>query len=128
MNRLAPYVAVLLRLAVGSVFLNHGLAKARSGVPAIAEFLHGVGFPFATVWAVILIVVETVGALCVLAGILTRVWAACMVVVMTVAILAVKVPRGGSFELEAMLLAGALSLVALGDGPLSLGIRFKKNP
>ena len=127
MSRFAPYAAVVLRLAVGGVFLNHGIAKAQSGVPAIAEFLHGVGFPFATIWAVILIGTETVGALCVLAGVLTRVWATCMVVVMTVAILAVKIPHHAGFELEAMLLAGALSLVALGDGPMALGVRFRKS-
>ena len=31
-----------------------------------------------------------------------------------------------SFELEGLLLAGALTLMALGDGPLSLAVRFKK--
>jgi putative oxidoreductase len=126
-SRLAPYAALILRLAVGGVFLNHGIAKAQSGVPAIAEFLHGVGFPFAAVWAVILIGVETLGALCVLAGFLTRIWAACMVVVMTVAILGVRVPHHAAFELEAMLLAGALSLVVLGDGPMALGVRLRKS-
>jgi putative oxidoreductase len=126
-SRLAPYAAVILRLAVGGVFLNHGIDKAQSGVHAISMFLAGVGFPFATIWAVILIAVETVGALCLMAGFLTRVWAACMVVDMTVAILAVKLPHHAGFELEAMLLAGALSLVALGDGPLALGVRPRKS-
>jgi putative oxidoreductase len=127
MSRFTPYAAVVLRLAVGGVFLNHGIAKAQSGVPAISMFLHGVGFPFATFWAVILIGIETVGALCLLAGFLTRAWAACMVVDMTVAILAVKLPHHAGFELEAMLLAGALSLVALGDGPMALGVRLRKS-
>ena len=45
---------------------------------------------------------------------------------MAVAIFAVKVPRGGNIELEALLLAGALTLVALGDGPLSVAIGLKR--
>jgi hypothetical protein len=44
-----------------------------------------------------------------------------------VAILRVLLPAGRSFELEALLLAGALSLVALGDGPLALGMKLKKS-
>jgi len=126
MNRLTPYAAFFMRLAVGAVFLRHGWTKFENGIPAVAGFLYGVGFPFATVWAVILITVETVGAVCVLLGIFTRAWAACMAVEMVVAILAVQVPRGANIELEGLLLAGAVTLVALGDGPLSVAIRFKK--
>ena len=128
MNQLTPYAAFFMRLAVGGVFLNHGIAKFQNGVGATANFLAGIGFPFATIFAVILITIETVGALCVLLGILTRAWAATMAVVMVVAIVAVKVPRGGSFELEALLLAGAVTLVALGDGPLSIAVKFKSPP
>jgi putative oxidoreductase len=126
MNRLAPYAAFFMRLAVGGVFLQHGLTKFHNGIPAFATFLHGMGFPFATIGAVIVIVVETIGAACVLLGIFTRAWAACMAVEMAVAILAVKVPRGGNIELEGLLLAGAVTLVALGDGPLSVAIGLKR--
>ena len=126
MNRLAPYAALVMRLAVGGVFLLHGVGKVERGLAATAQFLHTVGFPFPKFWALILIGLETIGATGVVLGIFTRVWAALLSVEMVVAILAVKVPRGGSFELEALLFAGALSLVALGDGPVSVGIRFKK--
>ncbi len=126
MNRLSPYAAFFMRLAVGGVFLRHGIVKVSNGVPAVAGFLHGVGVPFATLWAVVLIAVETVGAACVLLGIFTRFWAACMAVEMVVAILAVQVPRGSPFELESLLLAGAITLVALGDGPLSIAIGLKR--
>ena len=126
MNKLAIYAALPLRLAVGGVFLRHGIAKWQSGVTGVAGFLHGLGFPFASLWAVLLIAVETIGAACVVAGVFTRAWASCMAVVMIVAILRVKVPGGGAFELEALLLAGATSLVALGAGPFALGVKFKK--
>jgi putative oxidoreductase len=126
MNRLAPYAAFFMRLAVGGVFLRHGLAKFHMGVPTLAGFLHAVPIPFASIWAVYLIVVETIGAACVLVGFLTRAWATLMAVNMAVAILAVQLPKGASFELEGLLLAGSVTLMALGDGPLSLAIGLKR--
>lgn len=126
MNALSTYAALPLRLAVGGVFLRHGILKLDAGIPALTGFLHSLGFPFANVWAVALIVVETAGAVSVLLGLLTRAWACCFVVEMVVAILRVQVPAGRNFELEALLLAGAVSLVALGDGPLALGVKLKR--
>lgn len=126
MNALTPYAAFFMRLAVGGVFLIHGIAKFERGIGATAQMLSNIGFPFATVFALTLITIETVGAICVLLGILTRAWAATMAVVMVVAIVAVKIPGGRSWELEALLLAGAVTLVALGDGPLSIAVRFKR--
>ena len=128
MNALTPYAAFFMRLAVGGVFLLHGIGKFERGIGATAHMLAGVGFPFATIFGVILMTIETVGAICVLLGILTRAWAAAMAVVMVVAIVAVKIPGHGNFELEALLLAGAVTLVALGDGPLSVAVRFKQSP
>lgn len=128
MNALTPYAAFFMRLAVGGVFLIHGIAKFEHGIGSTAHMLSGLGFPFATIFAVILITIETIGALCVLLGILTRAWAAVMAVEMVIAILAVKLRMGGNFELEALLLAGAVTLVALGDGPLSVAVRFKHSP
>lgn len=128
MNALTPYAAFFMRLAVGGVFLLHGIAKFERGIGATAHMLAGMGFPFATIFAVLLMTIETVGALCVLLGILTRAWAAVMALEMAVAIVAVKLPGHGNIELEALLLAGAVTLVALGDGPLSVAVRFKQSP
>jgi putative oxidoreductase len=126
MNALTPYAAFIMRLAVGGVFLRHGIMKFQNGIGATAGFLADHHIPFSTLFAVVLITIETVGALCVLLGILTRAWATAMAVVMVVAIIAVKLAGHQSFELEALLLAGALTLVALGDGPLSIAVRFKQ--
>lgn len=126
MNSLTPYAAFFMRLAVGLVFLQHGWMKFHvMKLGGTAAMLHNIGFPFATVFALIVIVVETIGAVCVVLGLFTRLWAACMAVEMLVAILAVKLPQGGNFELEALLFAGAITLVALGDGPLSVAVKIK---
>jgi putative oxidoreductase len=120
-GRLAPAAPVVLRVAVAWVFLRHGLMKIHWGVGGVAGMLQHLGFPVATVWAVILIGAETVGAACVLLGFWTRFFAACLAVDMTVAITRAILPAGRAFELEGLLLAGSLALVALGDGPVSVG-------
>jgi uncharacterized membrane protein YphA (DoxX/SURF4 family) len=125
MNALTPYAAFFMRLAVGGVFLVHGVSKFHRGIPATTAFLHDIGFPFAVIFAVVLIVVETIGAACVVLGIFTRFWSICMAVEMVVAILAVKLPHSGNIELEGLLFAGAITLVALGDGPLSIAVKLK---
>jgi uncharacterized membrane protein YphA (DoxX/SURF4 family) len=117
MNTLAPYAAFFMRLAVGAVFLNRGLDRIQGGLPSVS---------LGTLLILLVIAIETVGAVCVLLGIWTRLWATAMAVFMAVTILAVKLPHHANFELEALLLAGAVTLMALGDGPLSIGIRFKK--
>ena len=119
MNALTPYAAFFMRLAVGGVLLLHGLDRIRGGLPHLS---------MATLVALVIIAIETVGAVCVLLGILTRLWATAMAVLMAVTIVAHRLPQHANFELEALLLAGALTLMALGDGPLSIAVRFKKSP
>jgi putative oxidoreductase len=125
-SRLQPWAPLVLRLAVGLVFLHHGMMKLHTGVGGVAGFLGGLGFPLPTLWAVALIAIETVGAACVLLGVLTRLWAAAMAAEMVVAIAVAVVPNGRSPELEGLLLAGALALAGLGDGPLALGRLFRR--
>ena len=125
LSRFAPYAAVVLRLAVGGVFLHHGWWKLHN-FPAVTGMIHGIGVPFATVFAGYLTTVETLGAICVILGVLTRWWGLLMAADMVVAILAIILPNGQVPELEGLLLAGSLALVALGDGPLSIGVSLKK--
>ena len=125
LSRFSPYAAVVLRLGVGLVFLHHGWMKLHD-FAGVTAMVHGIGVPFATVFAAILTTVETLGAVCVILGVMTRIWAFMMAVDMTVAILTVLLPHGQTPELEGMLLAGSLALVALGDGPLSIGLTLKK--
>ena len=125
-GRLSAYASLFLRIGVGWVFLRHGIVKLGMGVGGVAGFFHGLGIPLPHVFAVIVMIVETVGAVCVLAGVLTRFWAALMIVDMIVAITVAILPTGRAFELEGLLLAGAVALVGLSDGPLSVGWLLKK--
>jgi uncharacterized membrane protein YphA (DoxX/SURF4 family) len=116
-NALAPYAAFFMRLAVGGVFLSRGIDRVQAGIPNLS---------LAALLTLLVIAIETVGAVCVLLGMWTRFWATAMAVFMAVTIVAVKLPHHANIELEALLLAGSVTLMALGDGPLSIGIRFKK--
>lgn len=117
MNALTPYAAFFMRLAVGGVFLIHGLNRIQGGIPS---------FSLSSLVVLLVIAIETVGAVCVLLGMWTRLWATAMAVFMAVTILADKLPNHASWELEALLLAGSVTLMALGDGRLSIAVRFKK--
>jgi uncharacterized membrane protein YphA (DoxX/SURF4 family) len=116
-NSLAPYAAFFMRLAVGGVFLSRGLDRIQAGIPRLS---------MGSLLVLVIIAIETVGAACVLLGMWTRFWATAMAAFMAFTILATKLPHHANIELEALLLAGAVTLMALGDGPLSIGIRFKK--
>jgi uncharacterized membrane protein YphA (DoxX/SURF4 family) len=120
-DSLRPAAPLVLRLAVGLVFLHHGLGKLHMGLGGVAGFFGGLGIPLPTDFAVVVMTVETLGAACLVLGLWTRLWAALMVVDMLVAILVAVVPSGHSPEIEGLLLAGALALVGLGDGAFALG-------
>lgn len=119
-NSLSPFASLFLRVAVGLVFIHHGLTKLHMGVSGVGGFFGHLGIPLPEVAAVIVIAVETIGAACLVIGLLTRFWAACMAVDMVVAILLAVLPQHHAPELEALLLAGALAIVGLGAGPVSL--------
>ncbi len=125
-NSLSPFASLFLRVAVGLVFIDHGLMKWHMGVGGVAGFLGRLGIPLPEVAAIVVIAVETVGAACLVIGLLTRFWAACMTVEMVVAILLAVLPAHHTPELEGLLLAGALAIVALGAGPISLDRLFLK--
>ena len=122
----ASYAALVLRLGVGIVFLIHGWSKLQMGVGGVTRFFGTLGIPFPSVGAVIVIAVETIGALMIILGIFTRYVALAMAIEMLVAILVSSVPSGRGFELEGLLLTGALALVVLGDGVLAVRVPAKE--
>jgi len=82
------------------------------------------GFVPGLFWGPLVAVVEAVGGLCLIVGLLTRCWSAAIAIEMVV-----KVPhgarfvaiggRGSGYELDLIYLAVALALVVLGGGFLS---------
>jgi putative oxidoreductase len=114
-----------LRLVIGLVFVMHGAQKLFGfGLAGTAGFLGSLGIPLPTVAAAVLIAVELLGGLALILGAGTRYVAAALAVEMLVALLTVHlragffVPDGMEFVLT--LLAGCLTLVAVGAGPWSV--------
>ncbi len=114
---------LLVRAALGLVFVSYGYAKWAGGMDRFAGLLLAAGFPFPDLLARAVAALELGGGLLVLLGVWTRVVAALLAVEMAVAIARVLWPRGfvGGFAFETVLLLCALALLAAGGGRWSLG-------
>lgn len=114
-----------LRLVVGLVFAMHGGAKLFvMGVAGTTGAMTHMGIPLPAVAAWIAIIVEFLGGLAIFFGVWARIPALLLAIEMLIVILAVKLHGGffspGGIEFELTLLAGALTIAALGTGPASL--------
>lgn len=108
-----------LRLVVGAVFLVAGGRKLFvTGFSGFAGYLSQLGIEPAIFWSVVVTLVEFLGGIALLIGLLTR-WAALLIAIeMVVAILWVKLPKGfagqGGYQFELTLLAACLTLLLAG--------------
>lgn len=132
------FFALPLQLIVGYGFLEHGYAKLARGPDVFIGILHAIGMPFSVFlgWATILI--EVIGGLLILLGVLVPLASLPMIVVLLVAIFTVHLPNGFSsiklvayngsgahfgqpgYETDLLYLAALLALCFGGAGPLSL--------
>ena len=136
-NILSPYHDVgllILRLALGITFLVHGWPKLNPGSPmggaaGMAGFLKQMGIPLPLLAAWVVALLETAGAALLVLGLGTRILAALYAVEMVVAILAAKrgmmkvgfmAQQATGWELDFVLLGGALALLFTGAGSLAL--------
>ncbi len=122
MSTYSKYVPLILRIALGAVFIVHGFAKL-TGMEGTIGFFGNIGIPFPAFSAWLVALVEFLGGISVLLGIFTRISAALIAVIMVVAMISVKFAQGfsGGWEFDFVLFMVAVSLVILGDGDLSLG-------
>jgi putative oxidoreductase len=122
----APYAALLLRLAVGALFLAHAGLKILVFTPAgFVKYFAGLGLPEWLAYAVIAI--EIAGGLALIAGVLVRWVSLVLAAELIVTIVLVHGSRGflftspgGGWEFPALWAAAAVSLSLIGDGPYAL--------
>ncbi len=120
-DRLRPLVPVILRLTLGVIFFWHGIDKFDTGLSNVENAFDGWGIPAPGVTAPLSAVVEIVAGAALILGLATRAAAASLAGLIAGALVFVKLEDGllGSAELDLALLAGLVSLIALGPGRFS---------
>ena len=128
---LGSWGLTLLRVVVGVIFVMHGWMKLSMGFDQVAnQILAPAGIPLPKLAAVVLTLVELLGGIALILGVLTRYVAALLAIDMLVALITVHIkngfflPRGVEFPL--LLLVANLNLILAGAGALSVRAFRKK--
>lgn len=117
---------VVIRVAIGAVFIAHGAQKLFVfGFDGTSGSFAQMGVPLAAFAGPLVGIVEFVGGMLIVLGLLTRAAAIALAVDMLVATFLVHLPNGifaadNGFELPLALIAVALALVIAGAGRFSL--------
>ncbi|WP_345797478.1 DoxX family protein [Castellaniella sp. MT123] len=128
----APYAALLLRLAIGVMFLAHGLTKLFVFTPAgTAQFFSSVGFPGFLAYPVMAF--EIIGGALLILGVLSR-WIAALAAIELFVASTVHwgngwqfaAPNGGGWEYPVFLAVAAAALALLGDGAYAIKSSSRK--
>ena len=128
-TRTAPYAALVLRVALGIMFVAHSLVLKyfTYGLPGTVQFFESIGLPAAlaylTFWA------ELLGGLALIAGIGTR-WVALALVPILAGATWVHLANGwvfsnpnGGWEYPVFLIVVSLVVALLGDGKYAITLR-----
>ena len=107
----------------------HGYGKVfTSGTAAVSESFAQMGVFQPQITGPLVAYTELIGGACLILGLLTPIASVMLAGVMAVAILKVHLAAGltgpGGYEYPLSLLAGALTLLFLGPGPISLDKKF----
>jgi putative oxidoreductase len=124
-TRLAPYGALLLRIALGVMFIAHAYLKlAIFTVPGFAGFLGQVGLPQILAWPIIL--AEIAGGVALIVGFHARVVSLLLLPVLIGATF-IHAPNGwlftapnGGWEYPAFLAVAAVTQALVGEGAYAL--------
>lgn len=122
LTRLAPYAGTVLRVAMGIVFIAHGMQKFNNGVDGFAGFLTSLNVPLPELMKWVVPLLEVGGGILLILGLATRLVAVLFALEMVGTILLVKmdaglIGEGGTgAEIDLMLLAGAIALALMGPG------------
>lgn len=123
----SPSLALLvLRIALGAVFIAHGAQKLFVyGFAGTSGSFADMGVPMASITGPLVGLVEFIGGMLLVVGLGTRFVAAALAVDMAVAAFLVHLPFGifsadGGYELPLILAAGALAAILAGPGRISV--------
>ena len=131
-KNLNEWSLTLLRVVLGVVFLYHGYLKlfVPGGFTGTINFFASLGMPIPVYSALLVSVVEFLGGLFLVLGMVTKWSSALLAVDMLVALFVVHIKNGllvskGGYEFVLVLLAGLAVVLTSGAGNLSLGKLLK---
>lgn len=123
----ADVAKLLLRVAVGAIFVFHGKMKLFGGLAMTAGFFGKIGVPMPELMAPFIGGVEFFGGILLILGLAVRPVALLHAATMVVAILAAKgLSSWAKIEFEVVLLAASLNLFFSGAGAYSLDALLMK--
>jgi len=125
LGKYSDWAPLLLRLALGAVFIVHGSQKLFGGIAGTTAFFGSAGIPLAALFAWVVALVEFLGGITLVLGVLTRYASLLLAINMLVALLVVHLKNGfsvsnGGFEFVLVLLAGTLALLIRGPGKIAI--------
>ena len=130
-EKYSDFAPVVLRLAVGVIFLAHGYQKWTGGVDSVAMFFSSAGIPMAMFSAYLVTYLELIGGALLILGIFTHLVSKLFAIEMAIAFFFVHASKGfflnqGGYEFVLLLFAASVSLMITGGGKWALGDRFCK--
>jgi putative oxidoreductase len=122
LDRMQPLGLLVLRMTLGVILVAHGSHKVYGHMQEYAGYIHSLGMP---AWlGYVSAVVEFVGGILLIAGLLTRCSAFAVFIDMSVAIAKVHWKHGllgaGGMEFPLSLAAIAFALIFVGGGAISI--------
>lgn len=126
---LAGLAPLIVRIIVGIIMAVHGFQKLAGGPANFGAFLGQLGVPAPTLMAFVVTFVELGGGILLILGLFSRLAALLLTINLTVAILLVKLSigliapadqPGVGYELDLALIAGFLTILFAGPGPVSI--------
>ena len=118
-HKLLAYGSLPIRIVAGITFVAHGLPKFEN-IAGTQGFFGSIGLPPELALPVGLL--EVIGGIFLLVGVVTRISAALSIIDMIGAIVLVRLPDGfvDGYELESLLIAISVSLLITGPGRISV--------
>jgi putative oxidoreductase len=117
----------LIRVTAGAILFVHGWIKLGVGVAGITAFMAKSGYQPAAVIAYLVMFLETVGAICIVLGLFTRVFAAAIAIELAVIAFVHSLGNGflftrpgGGYEYPLLWGVVMLAIALRGGGPYSL--------
>ena len=118
LKKLSVFGPLPIRILAGVTFIAHGIPKFED-LAGTQGFFGSIGLP--PEFALLIGLLEVIGGIFLLVGVMTRIAAALLIINMIGAIMLVKLPDGfvGGYEFESLLIAISISLLLTGPGRVS---------